>query len=54
MSFCTADGSTVEVRRYGCRIELHLRAADGRTVATVDMDYLDAEELIDALYMAIN
>ena len=49
MRFSTADGGTVQVTRYACRVEMHLRAPDGRTVASVDMDYRDAEDLIDEL-----
>lgn len=49
MTARTADGGSVEVFRCGRRVEMHLRAADGRTVATVDMPAEAAADLITEL-----
>lgn len=49
MTLRTPDGGSVELVRYGRRVEMHLRASDGRTVATVDMTAEAAVDLIAEL-----
>ncbi|MEV6684433.1 hypothetical protein AB0N28_03655 [Streptomyces sp. NPDC051130] len=43
----TADGSTVTITPRGVEYDLHVRAADGRTVATVEMSAADLLALMD-------
>ncbi|WP_158835576.1 hypothetical protein [Streptomyces sp. NRRL S-350] len=50
MTLRTPDGGSVELVRYGRRVEMHLRAPDGRTVATVDMAAEAAVDLIAELH----
>ncbi|WP_425837390.1 hypothetical protein [Streptomyces fractus] len=42
----TADGSTLDLVERGVEYDLHLRAADGRTVATVEMSRDDVRKLL--------
>lgn len=42
----THDGGTVEVTRRGLLLDLHVRDAAGRTVATVEMDEGEAGGLL--------
>nr|BEK66809.1 hypothetical protein KPHV_40360 [Kitasatospora purpeofusca] len=49
MTLRTPDGGSVELVRFGRRVEMHLRAPDGRTVATVDMTAEAAADLITEL-----
>ncbi|MFF7990314.1 hypothetical protein ACFZDG_11050 [Kitasatospora xanthocidica] len=50
MTLRTPDGGTVELIRYGRRVEMHLRAPDGRTVATVGMRAEVAADLITKIH----
>ncbi|MFJ4666750.1 hypothetical protein [Kitasatospora purpeofusca] len=50
MLHTTANGETIEVTRYGSRVEMHLRAPDGRTMASVNMSERDAEALMNELW----
>jgi hypothetical protein len=47
--FTTFDGGTIDVTRIGAWVDMHLRAPDGRTVATVQMSADDAEGLVREL-----
>ncbi|MCM2391732.1 hypothetical protein [Streptomyces albipurpureus] len=49
LMFTTFDGGTVDVAYAGAWADLHLRAPDGRTVATVRMSADDAVHLITHL-----
>jgi hypothetical protein len=51
--YTTADGGTVEATRRGLEIDLHVRDAAGRTVATVVMSGDDAYALLEDLDMVI-
>ncbi|MET9425620.1 hypothetical protein ABZY06_33785 [Streptomyces sp. NPDC006540] len=42
----TFDGGTIDVETRGALVDLHLRNAAGRTVATVEMTEDDAARLI--------
>lgn len=46
LKFCTANGSTIEIRPNGINVDMHLRDASGRTVATVVMSKYDAWSLV--------
>ncbi|MFE3591967.1 hypothetical protein ACFXOY_31190 [Streptomyces niveus] len=46
MKFTTADGGTVDVTRMGITVDIHVRDAAGRTVATVAMNDDDATALL--------
>jgi hypothetical protein len=46
LKFNTADGGTIEITRMGITVDMHVRAASGRTVATVTMDDDDASALL--------
>jgi hypothetical protein len=45
-TYTTADGGTIEATRRGLEIDLHVRDAVGRTVATVEMSEDDATALL--------
>jgi hypothetical protein len=47
--FTTFDGGTIDVTYIGAWTDLHLRAPDGRTVATVQMSADDAADLVKQL-----
>ncbi|PPS86434.1 hypothetical protein [Streptomyces sp. MH60] len=47
--FSTFDGGTIDVEYIGNWVDLHLRAPNGRTVATVEMSVDDANDLIKQL-----
>jgi len=47
--FTTFDGGTIDVTYIGAWVDMHLRAPDGRTVATVQMSEDDAEGLVREL-----
>ena len=51
--YTLANGSTLDVTRSGIGFDLHLRAADGRTVSTVYLDEDDAYALINDLTNAL-
>ncbi|MFF4430479.1 hypothetical protein ACFYZ4_15060 [Streptomyces sp. NPDC001513] len=44
--YTTADGSTIEITRRGYIVDMHVRNAAGRTVATVEMNDDDASALV--------
>jgi hypothetical protein len=46
LKFDTADGGTIEITRTGYVVDMHVRAASGRTVATVTMNDDDAAALL--------
>lgn len=46
LNFNTADGGTIEASRVGIMWDIHVRAANGRTVATVSMNDDDARALV--------
>lgn len=46
LSFETYNGGTIEITHHAASVDMHLRAADGRTVATVEMSPDDADGLI--------
>ncbi|WP_188278954.1 hypothetical protein [Streptomyces sp. CBMA370] len=46
MKFTTSDGGTVDVTRVGITVDIHVRNAAGRTVATVTMNDDDAAGLL--------
>ncbi|WP_182454677.1 hypothetical protein [Streptacidiphilus sp. P02-A3a] len=49
-TFPTSDGGTVAVTRLSpTRFDLHLRAADGRTVATVVLTDAATRTMLDTL-----
>jgi hypothetical protein len=48
-TYTTANGGTIEATRRGLEIDLHVRDAAGRTVATVVLDEHDAWGLINNL-----
>ena len=47
--YTTHDGGTIDVETRGSVVDMHLRNAAGRTVATVEMTEDDAEALITKL-----
>ncbi|MFF4952262.1 hypothetical protein [Streptomyces chattanoogensis] len=51
--FNTHDGGTVEATRRGYVIDLHVRDAAGRTVATVEMGTGEASALLADLKAAV-
>ncbi|WP_326792017.1 hypothetical protein OHA79_09455 [Streptomyces sp. NBC_00841] len=51
--YTTADGGTIEATRRGLEIDLHVRNAAGRTVATVVMSESAAESLLAELGVAV-
>lgn len=53
MTYTTADGSTIEINRRGIMVDLHVRNAAGRTVATVVMNDDDAYALVADLEATI-
>lgn len=48
-TYTTADGGTIEATRRGLEIDLHVRDAAGRTVATVVMSEHTAGDLLGKL-----
>jgi hypothetical protein len=48
-TYTTADGGTIEATRRGLEIDLHVRDAAGRTVATVVLSENDAAVLLSDL-----
>jgi hypothetical protein len=48
-TYTTADGGTIEATRRGLEVDLHVRDAAGRTVATVEMSEFAAEDLLAEL-----
>lgn len=48
-TYNTHDGGTVEATRRGYLVDLHVRDAAGRTVATVEMSTNDAYALVAEL-----
>lgn len=53
ITYNTADGGTIEATRRGIEVDLHVRDAAGRTVATVQMSTDDAWALLDDLECAV-
>ncbi|MYR43087.1 hypothetical protein [Streptomyces sp. SID5910] len=49
VQFTTFDGGTIDVDYIGNWVDIHLRAPNGRTVATVEMSVDDANHLIRQL-----
>lgn len=47
LKFTTAQGTTIEATRVGVEYDMHVRAADGRTIATVRMGEAEAWALLD-------
>lgn len=52
LKFDTATGGTVEAQRVGIGWDIHVRAAGGRTIATVSMSDDDARGLMADLRSA--
>ncbi|MFJ9961106.1 hypothetical protein [Streptomyces avermitilis] len=52
ITYRTADGGTIEATRRGIEVDLHVRNAAGRTVATVEMSADDAFALTNDLKRA--
>ncbi|MFE1959228.1 hypothetical protein [Streptomyces sp. NPDC059479] len=48
-TFTTADGGTIDVTRHGAEVDIHLRDASGRTVATVVVRDGDASVVLLSL-----
>jgi hypothetical protein len=49
MVYTTPDGGTIEAKRTGDSTDMHLRAADGRTVATLVLPAAEASALLRVL-----
>lgn len=52
LKFSTANGGTIEASRSGILWDIHVRDADGRTIASVTMTESDKRGLVSDLRAA--